>query len=57
MRRFLIEYSVCDFESERVFRGATEAEAVNRFFTLVVELGGLEKGDVDYYTVKELETA
>jgi hypothetical protein len=59
MRRFKFEYSVCDFETEKEFRGADLFEAEKRFLRLVVDLGGLERGDIDYYQITELaeETA
>lgn len=55
-KRYIFEYSVCDFETEKEFRGANVFEATDRFMRLVVELGGLEIGDIDYYKITELNT-
>jgi len=59
MKRFKFEYSVCDFETEKEFRGADVFEAEKRFLRLVVDMGGLENSDIDYYQITELvkETA
>jgi hypothetical protein len=54
MRRFLVDYSVCDFETQKEFRAENVFEAEKRFLRLVVDLGGLEKGDIDYYQFTEL---
>ena len=56
MRRFLVEYSVCDFESEKVFRAKNVFEAQERFMRLVIELGGLETSDIDWIKFTELNT-
>lgn len=53
-KRYIFEYSVCDFETEKEFRGKNVFEATDRFFKLVVDLGGLERGDIDYYKITEL---
>jgi len=54
MRRFLVDYSVCNFETQKEIRAETVFEAEKRFYRLVVELGGLERGDIDWIQYTEL---
>lgn len=56
MRRFLVEYSVCDFESEREFDAKNVFEAQDIFMREVIEDGGLETSDIDWIKFTELNT-
>lgn len=54
MRRFLVEYSVCDFESEKEFDAKNVFEAQDIFMREVIENGGLETSDIDWIKFTEL---
>jgi hypothetical protein len=54
MRRYLVEYSVCDFESEQEFDARNVFEAQEIFMHEVIEKGGLETSDVDWIKFTEL---
>jgi hypothetical protein len=57
MKRFYIQYQYldqdCDRVTTRMFRGHDQDQAQQRFYTLCVELAGLEASNIQILTIQE----
>jgi len=60
MKRYHIQYQYldqdCDVVTTRVFRGQDQDQAQQRFYTLCVELAGLEESNIQILAIQEAVT-
>jgi hypothetical protein len=60
MKRYNIQYQYLDQDYDgvttRVFRGHDQDQAQQRFYTLCVELAGLEESNIQILTIQEAVT-